>query len=770
MKGHIAFCRTSVGVKELNLSAAFIWNPSAAQEIKSGLESFNINGSYSYLSRTHKTLNLFCLTMIDCGLDPTDDPRTFANYLRIFRESLYYYKEKTTSSVSDDWGAFKNLIKHLQLRKAFPTCKIPDAVSKADQFDQLQNNRRHSHLGPSSAEFNQWKKRSENPGSVTENPLHDYLGPLSVLSTFASDEEFLEAYYTDQRNVFDLIRKCAIKDIKAAREAFYKGQGLVANCDIEYMRSTYNQTGQMIDPNHISVRPYFPEEKQTDIYKSLLQLRDNDIITKRQHEVLSLSLLHVLNSDEVGKRLGCTGSNIRSLIRKAEESLKTFPNSTDAAYILNTSEELKAFWKSTTGQKTSFFSKVHPLGFENLLGWAYYENHGMIWATNPHQPEGKRNAAFDGAHHAHSYGMDNVRRHLGMTMDAAVAMAIIIIGETGFNISSIQSAKIRNQQGVTSIFHPMDNEEYARIALVKQRSNSDIVKAIRMQSDEDEINAAVCFQLILDMTAQVRKLSHSDELWLIKENSDGIYPHAPCSQAWKGAWHRFLTRHPALAPLEARNPQLHKIRGTAGILEWYESGGDKSKGARKINNKVSTFIRRYLPAELQEAFYRRQIRRFQNILILTITAVKPYSQQALNLKSAREVNDALRQVLADPSITDKRIRDRLNSVLETDPATYSEPAKKERNRYALIWEPEHLALVLVFSDYIKKLKLSHPELDPDAEYDGLTPSIWLELAIFIKMKGTGVLTSTRGQRMTYKRALKCMGEIENTITFPKFLS
>ena len=756
----IANCNTRDGYKPFDLSPSQYWFQDERRSFIMAFRAWGNNASYSYLSRTRRALNEFFKFLEHEKLPPTNNQWIFSDYLRRYREHIYLKTtNKQPSTITSDYSAFKSFLEHCQTKGIFPQCQVPLTLNKTDNFDWHSNNERHGHLGPSASEFLLLKSHQTN----TEQLKNIYKGPLTNLSPFASDEEFLDAYYTDQRHIFDLIRDAAIKDVKKAIANFQKGQKLIKQCDIEHLRRIYKETGKMEDtdlPQMSYLLPKIADKQKLD--NILRNLHKSGIFFTQQYKYLRYHVLDGLSANHIGSLVNRKGAGIRQAIRKAKATIETLPHTSDIKFLKQRLVELSKFHRSKTGQHISFFSPKHPNGLSNLLGWAWHENYGMISVSNSHGMSRKKQS-FPGAHWSHEYnGINSVRSLLGLTMDIAVACAVIIIGEMGVNVTSLQQLKIKKERNNIIFLSILDNEEYARIRIDKLRKGREVIKAIHI-TESEQINAYSCLKLILLLTDRMRQKTSKSNLWLTTTTNSNT-PDVPAAQAWKSAWYKFLNRHPELNSISIRKPQLYKIRGTGGILAWFESGGDREEAAKFLGNHVSTSVCNYLPKELQDVFYRRLIRRFQNILIATVTAGKPYAAGALHFTTEKEVDEALKQILNDPTITDERLLSRIRSARDPNQNKVPPVEISQKTKYGLIWSPDQIALVLLFRDYLHKIKSSTPSFDYDSQYDGLCPALWLDLAIFIDQ--IGKTSMDRGYRITYKKALKLKEEMATNVKFP----
>lgn len=80
-----------------------------------------------------------------------------------------------------------------------------------------------------------------------------------------------------------------------------------------------------------------------------------------------------------------------------------------------------------------------------------------------------------------------------------------------------------------------------------------------------------------------------------------------------------------------------KIRKSEGVLEWFRTGSIKA-ASRKLGNTKKVALEYYIPKELIAAFNTRQIRRFQNLLIVASTSGEDYMLDAVDFNTIDEVH------------------------------------------------------------------------------------------------------------------------------------
>lgn len=570
------------------------------------------------------------------------DPNQCTAALWSFREHLYRNREGAEIATrNDDWRALSFILKGFMRLRKFARVQLPEPFIKADKLREM-NHSSKNHLGA----VIKGVKRVDAEGNSVSSAFD--------ISLFEPDDVFLDHFYRDQRWAFDLLRDAAIREARQSIADFKLGQSLIAQCDIDYLREVYRDTGQLCDP---------------------------DII------------------------------------------------------------------RPGASQPLSFFSTKHPKGLINFLGWVWHEHGGLL-----------KNRSFAGFARVHELGgTERTKRMLGLTTDSAIGFFLVALGETGLNVESLERMVIADEDGRTIFLAPTDNADYARVTAPKPRAGKDIPKLLKAPDDQ-EINAYACLQAVLEITSRAREGSKLKELW--------VYPyltekngHPISSCGWKGAFGRFLKRHPELAPLRKRGVTRAMIRGSAGIIEWFESGGNMFKAAAKLGNTPEVAMRRYIPKEIQDVFYRREMRRFQQLLILIATKKSDLAIPAGGYSSRAELERDLRLILNDPDYSGAE----LVQLLFDKPASKSEPGEP-KPRVAFIISANNVALLKLYVDYIRAQKLAHPSLDLDNARTRTPHSFWIELWALIEMNLQNSLD--RGLKLRFDEGLVLADRLAENIRFP----
>lgn len=232
------------------------------------------------------------------------------------------------------------------------------------------------------------------------------------------------------------------------------------------------------------------------------------------------------------------------------------------------------------------------------------------------------------------FGTD-ILEYFGLTPLIASAMQIVITEELGFNPHSLYEAAISSPHR-GEVFILVNDEGSVRVKVYKKRA-----KHIRQVSTKgsnkplnhlqpEEIDAAACLKMALEMSERTRKSLNSEYLWTCLLL--GAPAALPWSTTFQGAFNKI--RHIAYeksGSAELKVATLKKVRSSKGVLIYLESKGDTLKATNYFGNQVKTALKSYIPKYLSELIYRVKIRAFQNILLYMSLSEHDSSFDILNL-------------------------------------------------------------------------------------------------------------------------------------------
>lgn len=270
-----------------------------------------------------------------------------------------------------------------------------------------------------------------------------------------------------------------------------------------------------------------------------------------------------------------------------------------------------------SGQNISFFSPSHQNGFINSVAYLYTKHGGLFTRKS-----------FPGAHHIYSWSVMEIKSHLGITDEFAVAAMCIIIDELGINVSDLAKAQVKKTKD--GQFISIREDGGITVKTFKPRANKLIERNVpkaksEIQIDAESIDANTALWMLLQMRAQHSKALNSNYLFVM----DGSSP----TRQWDEDLYRILDtrRKNAFKAIIASlprwvaeaEPTMPKIRVSRGLLKWIESGGDTLEASLYLGNSLLTALRNYVPPSIQEFLYRKKLRDHQNIQLLIAEEISP---------------------------------------------------------------------------------------------------------------------------------------------------
>lgn len=214
-----------------------------------------------------------------------------------------------------------------------------------------------------------------------------------------------------------------------------------------------------------------------------------------------------------------------------------------------------------------------------------------------------------------------VKQYLGLTTDVASAMQIIIVEELGINPYSLYKVKVYSD-GNGHEFVQVTDDGSVRVRALKRRArHTKTSKAAGSSIDlvdisEQNIDAATCLKMALEMTRRAREFTGKKKLWLCS-TPNGVVNPTP--ESFQNSLKKIRIKA-AKTSEPLKKATLKKIRTSKGVWIYLDSNGDSLKTANYFGNTVKTTLARYLPDYLTELVYRVKIRTFQHILLFMSVA------------------------------------------------------------------------------------------------------------------------------------------------------
>jgi len=170
-----------------------------------------------------------------------------------------------------------------------------------------------------------------------------------------------------------------------------------------------------------------------------------------------------------------------------------------------------------------------------------------------------------------------------------------------------------------------------------------------------------------------------------------------------------------------------RIRATEGTLEYFRTGSLRAV-AQVLGNSVHTVLQHYLPAPLRAAWNARQIRRFQNLLIVVAWERVDGLLALTDFSSLESLHHFLRQSLLDHSASESP----LSSLLHERFGELADKPEKEVAEMTLMVpvSTESLALLYAYAGKLAATDLRHPVARQ--KIGGVSPVGLVELSRFLQ--------------------------------------
>lgn len=376
----------------------------------------------------------------------------------------------------------------------------------------------------------------------------------------------------------------------------------------------------LIEHGLLASSTYIPknikESSKVEKYSNNPLILQVDLRDEQNHQ-------HFSNSKEfvtfVQSSLSSLSSNLNCLVTVSREIIaKGYAKFLSQDEVISRSKCIDKFSPKNSFDIKSF--NIHPT--ENKIAYFDYFFDELIRNERPHNIDNLK------------FGTD-IFEYFGLTPLIASAMQIVITEELGFNPHSLYEATISSPHR-GEVFILVNDEGSVRVKVYKKRA-----KHIRQvsargnnkplnQLQPEEIDAAACFKMALEMSERTRKSLNSEYLWTCLLL--GTPAALPWSNAFQGAFNKI--RHLAYeksGSAELQIATLKKVRSSKGVLIYLESKGDTLKATNYFGNQVKTALKSYIPKYLSELIYRIKIRAFQNILLYMSLSEHDSSFDILNL-------------------------------------------------------------------------------------------------------------------------------------------
>lgn len=239
--------------------------------------------------------------------------------------------------------------------------------------------------------------------------------------------------------------------------------------------------------------------------------------------------------------------------------------------------------------------------------------------------------------------------------DVAYISTLLIMLNPKFTPEALLKSNIEDKDGKTWLESSDGGFSYS---INKERAKS------RKKESLDDLSLEI-ISTVIEMTADKRESSANHaikrRLFITPSKRQKVYvePSLTRISSWmRGATYKskgqldngktLATFFPSLNDygLGHRAISFAKIRATEGVLEWFKTGSVKAV-SRKLGNSSKVALQHYLPKPLIAAFNTRQIRRFQNLLIIAATRDESYLLEAVDFNSLNEVHKFIADMLTN---------------------------------------------------------------------------------------------------------------------------
>lgn len=290
-------------------------------------------------------------------------------------------------------------------------------------------------------------------------------------------------------------------------------------------------------------------------------------------------------------------------------------------------------------------------------------------------------------------------------IDIAVAVALLQMEHPNFNPMSIQNARLLNARGR---YHLLTSEGKDGILSVdKPRAGTRKYAVLTPLAQE-------IIAYIAKRTEPVRRLMRlsrgSAWRFLFPGFNRGgrLGPnHVASTEYLTGVRYCSLTRlYPDLERNDLRHGTLdyERIRNTMGLLRWFETGSIREM-SRALGNSYGVVLEHYIPPVLLHAWNVRQIRRFQQTLILLALHDESFLLDVSDFSTLSDLVAFVGRVVLEYPAGTSPIADRINSTLTELVPFSAKPLKAGRGSGVLHLRlrPSSLGLLYVFSDWAARL-------------------------------------------------------------------
>jgi len=376
-------------------------------------------------------------------------------------------------------------------------------------------------------------------------------------------------------------------------------------------------------------------------------------------------------------------------------------------------------------------------------------------------------------YHIQRYGKNRLVPYLGLMSSYSIGVCILLlmINYPKLNATALYHARIESDDGRPILLSAAgENNDELRLTVAKPRANEN--KSVRLNPFCEELVNNV-LRWTRPIREELRRQGREKEaryLWvgisavdysLRAFSAASILNTLRASKKFRSLGERanvtraipFVDRHPALTPWSEKLT-YKAIRINVGILKYLDMDGDLVATAKIFGHKnIKTTIGHYIPLELRQTIYERQIRRHQNYLIVSSLENDIDKLAASDFSNIEELHCFLNG-LSIP----------IDAYRGTQPAPHELNArhKAENNKILVNDDPRTLAVAMLYRDKLRSASSAFLDL-PDRR-TGLAPRFWVE---FVDSLALDLPLAMRELSSLVNKAKKIKKELTGKIKLPE---
>jgi hypothetical protein len=312
--------------------------------------------------------------------------------------------------------------------------------------------------------------------------------------------------------------------------------------------------------------------------------------------------------------------------------------------------------------------------------------------------------------------------------DLSIAQEFLIIRNPKFSPMGLADAEIKDKRGRSNFSIAVD-----RLTFTVDKPRAGVKKITSLDGDSLFVISGV-----LRMTAHTRASMDTDnplkkQLFYLQDARGARPPNYTAMHGFFRDKNRqrteiFLPRTTSSQLITSTLTPM-KIRATNAVLEWFKTGS-VSAAARLIGNTTKVVIEHYIPSVLLEAWNRRLIRRFHNLVLCAASAGEDYLLECTDFHTAEDLNAFITDMLKQHSSSSSKLASIMHrSFANSETAEDAhEPISHENSSLIIPIGTNVLTALYVYRDCMyKKSKLEQNAFRGGGD-TGLDPCALVDLA------------------------------------------